>query len=50
MWGVFYVATLEEYHTHFCRTQVFNFGVTENQLFTMFLIVSAGVLSFTLRR
>ena len=44
MWGVFYVATWEEYHTHFCRTQVFNFGVTENQLFAMFLIVSAGVL------
>ena len=44
IWGAFYIATWEEYHTHFCRTQICNFGVTENQILVMFLFVACGVL------
>jgi len=43
IWTGFYVATWEEYHTHWCRTQVFNFGVTENQIFAMWLLVMAAL-------
>ena len=44
LWNAFYFATWEEYHTHVCRTHVFNFGVTENQLFAMGLYIVSGVL------
>lgn len=44
IWSAFYMATWEEYHTHYCRTQVCNFGVTENQFFVMFLFVLCGIL------
>ena len=44
IWGAFYMATWEEYHTHYCRTQVCNFGVTENQFFVMFLFILCGIL------
>lgn len=43
IWVGFYVATWEEYHTHWCRTHVCNFGVTENQIFAMWLFVMAGI-------
>lgn len=43
IWAGFYVATWEEYHTHWCRTHVCNFGVTENQIFAMWLLVMAAL-------
>lgn len=42
VWAGFYMATWEEYHTHWCRVQVGNFGVTENQLFEMWLMIMAA--------
>ena len=44
IWSSFYLATWEEYHTHYCRTQVCNFGVTENQFLVMFLFLMCGYL------
>mmetsp|Transcript_29134 Transcript_29134/g.28850 ORF Transcript_29134/g.28850 Transcript_29134/m.28850 type:complete len:274 (+) Transcript_29134:271-1092(+) len=38
--GVFYMATWEEYHTHYCRTQIGSWGVSECQftVITIFIV------------
>ena len=40
----FYLATWEEYHTHTCRTQLFNWGVTESQFTNMGLLFATALL------
>jgi len=39
----FYLATWEEYHTHCCRTQIFNWGVTESQCMVMAVLIISGI-------
>lgn len=42
--AMFFMATWEEYHTHICRTQILNWGVTELQLLNMAIVLSTGLL------
>lgn len=42
--AMFYMATWEEYHTHICRTQILNWGVTELQLLNMAVVFFTGFL------
>lgn len=41
--AVFFLATWEEYHTHFCRTQIGSWGVTECQLMVMGLCIATAI-------
>mmetsp|Transcript_19618 Transcript_19618/g.36092 ORF Transcript_19618/g.36092 Transcript_19618/m.36092 type:complete len:367 (+) Transcript_19618:5101-6201(+) len=40
---MFFMATWEEYHTHVCRTQILNWGVTELQFLNMSIVLSTGL-------